>query len=42
MTPSEFAARQRATLNIGYSQRTGIPEFTRIRTGPDGPKRNGR
>jgi len=35
MTPNEFVARRRATLDIGYSRRTEIPDFTRIMTGPD-------
>ena len=42
MTPNEFVARQRATLDIGYSHRTEIPDFTRLMTGPDVPLRNER
>ena len=34
MAPHEFVARQRATVDIGYSRRTEIPDFTRIMTCP--------
>ena len=42
MTPNEFVARRRATLDIGYSRCTEIPDFIRIMTGSDGPLPNER